>query len=563
MEQYPSLDRINTILLPIEDGLDTDPYFPPDDSSLFAVDNKWHDETLDEEVEYKNMLSEAKTQRWKEEIEWRRLSEIFDSDYQVIDENVGAQDVKQGQLGDCYFLAVLASIATNAKEELFDILFTDSREYGLMDFEEKPKIFSIKLLVNGKYEVIMIDDYVPYNIKKEKIAFCSTYTNNIWAILLEKAFAKINGSYEDIIRGTATIAYQFLLPYQVKYFDHYGDSKAEMGKTWKKISSRSSAGKYCKKKVKGSKIKSSKSALVATCATGKNVKKEDRKKECKEAGLNFAHAYCLLDSFIIDKDRFGLEEDHKILKIKNPKISTWKGDWSKDSELWTDEIKEFVGFNKADKGEFYISFNDYCSFFYKTTICFYHPELQFNNIELSHPPGGRCFVRIFLEEEDKVQFKIVQIQRFLFPRTFRYKVSPTHFVIAKIHTDKAEIIDVANSKINQSFAVKPKNAFPPGDYVIMVKLDLAHEEINKFNLNIMAVKPIIFHQLLELEEEEFAGRMIDEAIKKKNKKPKTTPKKTKTGTSSKVVRSGKTKKTKPKTVKKTCKTKNPKNNKSD
>eukprot|EP00344_Euplotes_crassus_P007516 CAMPEP_0197006574 /NCGR_PEP_ID=MMETSP1380-20130617/35881_1 /TAXON_ID=5936 /ORGANISM="Euplotes crassus, Strain CT5" /LENGTH=45 /DNA_ID= /DNA_START= /DNA_END= /DNA_ORIENTATION= len=45
----------------------------------------------------------------------------------------------------------------------------------------------------------------------------------------------------------------------------------------------------------------------------------------------------------------------------------------------------------------------------------------------------------------------------------------------------------------------------------MVKLDLAHEEINKFNLNIMAVKPIIFHQLLELEEEEFAGRMIDEA----------------------------------------------------
>mmetsp|Transcript_20054 Transcript_20054/g.19656 ORF Transcript_20054/g.19656 Transcript_20054/m.19656 type:complete len:86 (+) Transcript_20054:293-550(+) len=85
----------------------------------------------------------------------------------------------------------------------------------------------------------------------------------------------------------------------------------------------------------------------------------------------------------------------------------------------------------------------------------------------------------------------------------------------------------------------------------MVKLDLAHEEINKFNLNIMAVKPIIFHQLLELEEEEFAGRMIDEAIKKKNKKPKTTPKKAKTGTSSKVVRSGKTKKTKPKTAKKT------------
>lgn len=300
-------------------------------------------------------------------------------------------------------------------------------------------MFHIKLLVNGKYEVIsklrnpkhiVIDDYVPYNTKREKIAFWSTYSNNIWAILLEKAFAKLNGSYEDIIRGTATIAFQFLLPYPVKFFDHYGDSDTKLEETWKKISRRSSSGKYSKTTTKAMK-KSALSSLVATWATGKMVKKEERKKEWKEVGLNFGHAYTLLDSFIIDKDRFGLEEEHKILKIKNPKISTWKGDWSKDSELWTEEIKEFVDYNEADKGEFYISFKDYTSFFYKTTLCFYHPELKFNNIELSHPQGGRWFVRMYLDEEDTIQFKVVQFQRFLVPRTFRYKVSPTHVTIVK------------------------------------------------------------------------------------------------------------------------------------
>lgn len=99
-----------------------------------------------------------------------------------------------------------------------------------------PTIFPIKLLVNGKYEIIVIDDYVPYNKEKDKIAFGSTYSgkyshssiDNIWAILLEKAFAKVNGSYEDIIRGKVTEALGFLLPYSVKYWNHNDLTKSEI-----------------------------------------------------------------------------------------------------------------------------------------------------------------------------------------------------------------------------------------------------------------------------------------------------------------------------------------------
>lgn len=76
------------------------------------------------------------------------------------------------------------------------------------------------------------------------------------------------------------------------------------------------------------------------------------------------------------------------MKIKNPKVQTWKGDWSNESELWTEEIKEYVNFNPEDKGELFITFEDYCSFFYKTTMCFYQPKMRHNHLVLTHEKGG-------------------------------------------------------------------------------------------------------------------------------------------------------------------------------
>ena len=70
------------------------------------------------------MLSDEKRQKWKDEFEWRRLSDIYD-DYEVLGTNVGAQDIKQGALGDWYFLSALAAIVTNAKEQLFKMFMID------------------------------------------------------------------------------------------------------------------------------------------------------------------------------------------------------------------------------------------------------------------------------------------------------------------------------------------------------------------------------------------------------------------------------------------------------
>lgn len=59
------------------------------------------------------------------------------------------------------------------------------------------------LRINGIIEEIIIDDYVPVN-KLGIPLFCQPNKNEIWVPLLEKAWAKANGSYENII-GTYMI----------------------------------------------------------------------------------------------------------------------------------------------------------------------------------------------------------------------------------------------------------------------------------------------------------------------------------------------------------------------
>lgn len=50
-------------------------------------------------------------------------------------------------------------------------------------------------------EEVVIDDYVPVDEKGSPI-FAKPYENSIWIILLEKARAKLHGSYEKMIKNS-------------------------------------------------------------------------------------------------------------------------------------------------------------------------------------------------------------------------------------------------------------------------------------------------------------------------------------------------------------------------
>ena len=106
----------------------------------------------------------------------------------------------QGSLGNCYLISSFISII-HKNPNLIKNLFI-SNEINLNGF------YKIKLFISGKWKIITIDDLFPF--KGNFPAFSRTNSNDIWIFLLEKAFAKIYGSYLQIENGNPSIALSIL-----------------------------------------------------------------------------------------------------------------------------------------------------------------------------------------------------------------------------------------------------------------------------------------------------------------------------------------------------------------
>eukprot|EP01121_Diplochlamys_sp_Union-15-3_P009635 TRINITY_DN2629_c0_g1_i2.p1 TRINITY_DN2629_c0_g1~~TRINITY_DN2629_c0_g1_i2.p1 ORF type:complete len:440 (-),score=71.84 TRINITY_DN2629_c0_g1_i2:1442-2737(-) len=116
---------------------------------------------------------------------WKRPDEISPNAV-LISDGTQQGDVKQGSLGNCWFLSSLCVVA-QAGEAFIDELFVNKYpEYGF---------YQCRFFKNGEWKIVMIDDRIPTN-SKGKISFASCRDpNEFWVPLLEKAYAKLHGNY--------------------------------------------------------------------------------------------------------------------------------------------------------------------------------------------------------------------------------------------------------------------------------------------------------------------------------------------------------------------------------
>ena len=65
-------------------------------------------------------------------------------------------------------------------------------------------IYGIRLCKNGEFVEVIIDDFIP--VRYDNPTFSKSTGHELWVILLEKAFAKIHGSYLRIEAGLTSNA---------------------------------------------------------------------------------------------------------------------------------------------------------------------------------------------------------------------------------------------------------------------------------------------------------------------------------------------------------------------
>jgi calpain-15 len=101
-------------------------------------------------------------------------------------------------VGSCYFLAALSALA-ETPDNIKRIFDPESRVWN------RQGIYCVIFYVNGKRTPVLVDSLIPtlHNEQQDKYEPFSTTTfeDEIWAILVEKAWAKLHGSYQRIEGG--------------------------------------------------------------------------------------------------------------------------------------------------------------------------------------------------------------------------------------------------------------------------------------------------------------------------------------------------------------------------
>ncbi|XP_050752894.1 calpain-3 isoform X5 [Gymnogyps californianus] len=295
-----------------------DPDFPPNESSLFY------------------------SQKIPIKFEWKRPYEICENPRFIIG-GANRTDICQGELGDCWFLAAIACLTLNKK------LLCRVIPHDQSFIQNYAGIFHFQFWRYGDWVDVIIDDCLPtYN--NQLVFTKSSQRNEFWSALLEKAYAKLHGSYEALKGGNTTEAMEDFTGGVTEFYE-IKDAPKDIYKIMKHAIDR------------GSLMASSIDTIVP-------MQYETR----MSCGLVKGHAYSVT---AVEETTFKGAKI-RLVRLRNPWGQVeWNGPWSDKSEEWN-----FI--NEAEKirlqhkimedGEFWISFEDFMRHFTKLEICNLTPD---------------------------------------------------------------------------------------------------------------------------------------------------------------------------------------------
>ncbi|XP_035616709.1 calpain-9-like [Oncorhynchus keta] len=274
--------------------------------------------------------------------EWKRPGELCENPEFIVG-GADRTDICQGALGDCWLLAAIASLTLH-KETLARVVPNDQgfdRSYA--------GIFHFQFWQHNRWLDVVVDDRLPA-VRNRLVLLHSASNNEFWSALLEKAYAKLNGSYESLKGGSTLEAME--------------DFTGGVGETYETKSAPTDLFNIMKKAYeRGS---------MMGCSIDITSSAESEAQTA--SGLVKGHAYSIT----------GLEEVNyrgkrvKLIRIRNPWGQVeWNGAWSDESREWNvidSSEKKRILQNAMDDGEFWMEFEDFKANYDKIEICNLTPD---------------------------------------------------------------------------------------------------------------------------------------------------------------------------------------------
>ena len=305
-----------------------DELFPPNNDSILGLKNGVPVEKIEERLK----KSQLEFPFDVDNIIWLRAEEIFNfQHYSIFVNDISIDDVLQGYLGNCYLMSSLAAM-TNIPQLICQLF----RSFQVNKFG----CYEIGLNIEGEWQIILLDDYFPCSKKTRTPIFAKPNGPELWVMLLEKAWAKINGGYINITGGYASEVLSVFTSFPIETFDLL---IKDIDIIWKDLK------------------KAFEDGHIITCCS-----KFDN--EIEKYGLVSGHTFTvtnLVEGYVNKKYT-------RLIRLRNPwGYKEWIGDWSDHSKLWTEEAKKELNINLhiEDDGEFFMSFEDFFKYFLVVDVC--------------------------------------------------------------------------------------------------------------------------------------------------------------------------------------------------
>ena len=201
-----------------------DTAFPAGPTSLYdlRISNKLHEGTLIP----KRRRRRARIEELWSNVTWVKPAAIYGAQQYHLIQRIDAADITQGLLGDCYLLASLAALAEQPKR-VKDIFLSKS--------VTRSGAYAVRLYVNGEPQDVVVDDSFPYDETPEVDTYAfsrQSIDREIWVQVLEKAYAKVFGSYEAIEGGKPYQAFYTLTGFPSDCVYHKG---VDQDSLWERI----------------------------------------------------------------------------------------------------------------------------------------------------------------------------------------------------------------------------------------------------------------------------------------------------------------------------------------
>lgn len=339
--RFETRDEVNQRMLSVERAVRdalvakgernfTDQEFPPEDRSLF-VDP---------------MNPPLKLQVVSE---WMRPSDIakeisISSQPCLFSGSVNSSDVCQGRLGDCWFLSAVAVLTEMSR--ISEVIITP--EYN------DEGIYTVRFCIQGEWVAVVVDDWIPCESPGKPAFATSRKQNELWVSILEKAYAKLHGSYEALEGGLVQDALVDLTGGAGEEID-MRSPQAQLdlasGRLWSQLLHFKQEGFL----------------LGAGSPSGSDA-------HISSSGIVQGHAYSILQVREVD--------GHKLIQIRNPWANEveWNGPWSDSSPEWTERMKhKLMHVPQSKNGVFWMSWQDFQIHFRSIYVCrVYPPEMRYS-----------------------------------------------------------------------------------------------------------------------------------------------------------------------------------------